>query len=659
MKKLLYALIFVMVASIVPLQTADAASDWKYVKAGMDYKKAGKCSLAVEQFKKALTISKKASTYRGLAECYESLGQFQNAANTYYNEANLHKTMGATQTYLATKQKADNLNSEVDLYVEIDKVNTGSLAKYEPASGAYFGAFIDHDPKYASMNSASGNKYQLFNNLTGKQHSTFFVYHTYGNSFPKAIAERVKEAGGALQIALQPERGLNEVQNDKYLIQFAKDANESGIPIFVRFASEMNGTWVKWHGNPTLYKQKFQLVANVLRKNAPNIAMVWSPNSMPADKIHEYYPGDSAVDWVGMNVYANPYNNGQAHLSTVNVNPLTFLDTVYDKYSNKPMMIAEFGASHFSQTTDGKRQDQTKFGQSKMRLFYEGLRLKYPRVKSVHWFSVDTLTSRYVSEDRRLNNFSLTSNNTIFNTYKQIVSQPYFLTKVENGPFAKEAKTGKGVVNLHNMTVRSNGNINIATYVKTYDPYVSKVVYHLNGNLVGESTAFPYDLQVSPSKLQSTNTLKATVIDSKGRTATTKTVNFKKGSAVPNLSDGEIRLFLNDKLAYIQDGAAELAVAPYTTAGRTLVPIRFISENLGSSVKYNASNKSITIKRGTTTLVMTIGSKSGTLNGKKVSFEAAPEAKNGTTFVPLRVVADSLNANIQYDSKTNGISISQ
>ncbi|WP_332646970.1 stalk domain-containing protein [Lysinibacillus sp. 54212] len=658
MKKITYAIIIVLCLSLIPMQTA-SASDWKYVKAAMDYQKAGRCDLAIPQYQKAISISKKASTYRGLAVCYEKLGQFQNAANTYYAEAELHKALGATQTYLATKQLADNLFSEVDVYFEVDKIQSKPLAKYEPASGAYFGAFIDQDTRYENTGGKYANKYSDFNNLISKIHATFFVYHKYGTPFPKETARLVKEAGGALQIALQPEQGLSQVNNDGYLKQFANDAKASEIPIFVRFASEMNGKWVKWHGNPTLYKEKFQLVAKVLRENAPNIAMVWSPNSMPADTIHSYYPGDAAVDWVGMNVYSNPFNNGQAHISTENVNPLTFLDTVYNKYPNKPMMIAEYGASHFSETTNGQRKDQTKFGQAKMRLFYEGIRLKYPRIKSVHWFSVDTLTSRYVAEDRRLNNFSLTANKTITNTYKEIISQDYFLSKVVNGAFVSNSTTGKGTVNINNATIRYSSPVKISSYVKTYDPYISKVVYELNGQNIGQSTAFPYDITISPSQLKASNKLKVVVYDSKNRVATTKTVTFNKSSAKLDLQPGQLQLFLNDKFAYKNVGMAELEVAPFTTNGRTLVPIRFISENLNGTVHYQASTKRITINKGSSKIVMTVGSKTGSINGKTITFEAAPILKNGTTFVPLRVVADALNAKISYDSKSHGISISQ
>ena len=231
MKKLIYAIIFALSFTLIPLQTA-SASDWKHVKSGIDYQNSGKCELAIPQFQKAISISKKASTYRSLAKCYETVGQYQNAATTYYTEAALHQSMGDTQTYLATKQIADNLNSDIDIYLEIDKVNTGNLAKYEPASGAYFGAYIELDQRYENTGGNNTNKYEDFNTFIGKDHATFFVYHKYGTPFPKVLAERVKTAGGALQIALEPNQGLQSVQNDTYLKQFAQDAKASGIPIF-------------------------------------------------------------------------------------------------------------------------------------------------------------------------------------------------------------------------------------------------------------------------------------------------------------------------------------------------------------------------------------------------------------------------------------------
>ncbi|WP_096202386.1 hypothetical protein [Bacillus sp. FJAT-45350] len=102
----------------------------------------------------------------------------------------------------------------------------------------YFGTYIEQDQ---ISRTSQGNKYKAFNQLTGKQHSIFFTYHRYRTPFPSGFAQAAKEAGAAIHLAMGPDNGLSEVQDNAYLRQFATDAKASGVPIFLRFASEMNG----------------------------------------------------------------------------------------------------------------------------------------------------------------------------------------------------------------------------------------------------------------------------------------------------------------------------------------------------------------------------------------------------------------------------------
>ncbi len=119
-----------------------------------------------------------------------------------------------------------------------------------------------------------------------------------------------------------------------------------------------------------------------MKEDAPNVAMAWVPNSVPVHNIDEYYPGDQWVDWIGVNLYNAPYFNGEASQPAEYVNPLDLVEPIYQTYADrKPIMIGEYGASHF--TTVGN-QDVTKFGTTKMNMFYHGLKMKYPRVKSLH-----------------------------------------------------------------------------------------------------------------------------------------------------------------------------------------------------------------------------------------------------------------------------------
>lgn len=643
---------FVLVVGIFVLPESSDASDWKHYERGVSLMKSGKYNEAIVELEKAASISPKASTLRKLAESYEKNGQYQKAAETYYREAEVHKKRGDQNTYLAVKNLADALNTEIELFAvqEMQQANQ-SLGKYEPMSGMYVGAYIEQD----KLASEGAGKYSKFNSLTGKDHAIFFTYHNYGAPFPSQFVKSVADAGGAVQLALEPNNGLGVVQDNEYLRQFAKDAKASGVPIFLRFASEMNGDWVAWHKDPTLYKQKFSLVAKVMREEAPNVAMVWVPNSVPSHNIDAYYPGDQAVDWVGLNLYSVPFFNGKASEPADHVNPLDLLDDFYKKYaSKKPMMIGEYAASHF--TSVGNR-DVTTFGMTKMKMFYHGLQMKYPRVKAVHWFSVDTLTAPYVAQDRKLNNYSLTVNAKMLQAYKEVLSDPYFRSKVVNGPLVEsEQGTSSVAKSLQGATVFDS--VRGMGFAKTYEPYISKVVYLLNGTKLSESSQYPFAFSIDYGKLKSgTNRLEAVVYDSKGREAGRKAVTFTKGPKMTKAEKNAIYLFVGEKTVFTEHGASQLLAAVYEKDGRSLVPLRFVSETLGASVDWNGQLRQITITDKSKKIVLKEGSKTVSVNGQSRTIDVPAEIRNGTTFVPLRFVTEVLGASVSYHAETGGIEI--
>jgi beta-mannanase len=648
-RKLVIACLLILSLFIVSVPNVDA-SDWAHYQRGVELLNEGRVADAIKELEQAAAISEKASTLRKLAEAYEIKGNFQKAAETYYREAEVHKKRGATNTYLATKNKADALNTEIEIFTETKGASVNHpLAKYEPSNGMYFGAYIEQD----EIRSHGSNKYNAFNEKTGKQHSIFFKYHNYGDSFPSSFAENVRNAGAAVHLAFEPNNGLDEVTDNHYLRQFAKDAKESGVPIFLRFASEMNGDWTAWSKNPSEYIKKFRVVSQVMKEEAPNVVLVWVPNSVPVHNITDYYPGDEWVDWVGVNLYSVPYFNGNANEPADHVNPLDLLDYVYDTYADrKPVMIGEYGASHF---TSVGNNDVTKFSITKMNLFYHGLKMKYPRVKAVHWFSVDTLNANFVN--RRLNNFSLTENGTVLNSYKSIINDDYFLSDVVNGPNVEnQSLPGKEISTLQGQTIRDS--VKGLGFVKSYDPYISKVVYRLNGSYLSEQNQYPFGFKLDYQKLKAgTNKLEAVVFDSKGRQAGRKTVTFTKGAQVGTIGENQLKMYINNRSFYTSKGKGELLAAPYIKAKRTMVPLRFVSETLGATVNWNSQLKKITISNDSRTIILHKGSKKVLSNGETHYIEAPPEIITGTTFVPLRFISEHLGAKVQYESQDRSISV--
>ncbi|WP_052130184.1 glycosyl hydrolase [Ureibacillus sinduriensis] len=503
------------------------ANAWVDYKEGLKLYEKGNYSKAIPYLKRAAEESNNASYYRKLAEAYEGSGQYQKASDTLYTEAKIHYAIGQKsgdmKTYHAVIIMAERLKSELELYTEkqVQVQNTKTLAKYEPASGMYIGAFIDGDEP---MMTYGNQKYTKFNSLTGKKHSTYFRYWKYGDPFPTEWAMQVKESGAAIHIALEPKTGLDKVKNDDYLKEFAQAAAATEMPIFLRFAGEMNGNWVKWNGNPSKYKEAFRTVSRVMKQEAKNVAMVWSPGSEPRDKMKDYYPGDEFVDWIGTSIYSVRFFNGNAKQSAEYVNPLELLDFIYKEYADrKPIMVSEYAATTFSKAGN---MNTTDFGINKMKMLYHGAMLKYPRVKAINWFSLNALENAD-RPDRKLNNYSLTENKKLLTAYSNLIKNNYYLQDVENGPFAKTSRSAsQTIIALEKQVIRQP--VTIYAWAKTYDPKISKIIFKLDGKYLGESSAYPFAIKINPSQYQNgQHKLQAIVFDSKGKVAIKKTVAFQ------------------------------------------------------------------------------------------------------------------------------------
>ncbi len=98
--------------------------------------------------------------------------------------------------------------------------------------------------------------------------------------------------------------------------------------------------------------------------------------------------------------------------------------------------------------------------------------------------------------------------------------------------------------------------------------------------------------------------------------------------------------------------------SPVIINGRTFVPIRAIIESLGGKVDWSASDQKITITLNNTPIVLNIGNKSGTVNGAAKALDDAPFiSATGRTMLPLRFVTENLGHNVAWDNAAKTITI--
>lgn len=93
----------------------------------------------------------------------------------------------------------------------------------------------------------------------------------------------------------------------------------------------------------------------------------------------------------------------------------------------------------------------------------------------------------------------------------------------------------------------------------------------------------------------------------------------------------------------------------------TMVPVRFISEQLGADVTWNDELKQITIDDAYTgsVIIMTLDSQHATVNGSDAELESAAVLKDGSTFVPVRFIAEALGAKVGWNNDTRVVSITR
>ena len=98
-------------------------------------------------------------------------------------------------------------------------------------------------------------------------------------------------------------------------------------------------------------------------------------------------------------------------------------------------------------------------------------------------------------------------------------------------------------------------------------------------------------------------------------------------------------------------------VQPEIVDDRVMVPMRTIFETFGAKVKWDSDTQTITAKKKSKTIQMTIGSSDMTKNDETYSFDVSPIIEDGRTLVPIRAISDMLGLDVEWNEKNNTVII--
>ncbi|MGB4231931.1 MAG: glucosaminidase domain-containing protein [bacterium] len=115
---------------------------------------------------------------------------------------------------------------------------------------------------------------------------------------------------------------------------------------------------------------------------------------------------------------------------------------------------------------------------------------------------------------------------------------------------------------------------------------------------------------------------------------------------------GELKLVIDGR-------RIEAEPAPFLEGGRTLVPVRLVSEELGADVDWDEVNRTVHIKKGGREVLLRIDSRlvAYKQQGERVYglSDVAPRIRDGRTFVPVRLVSNALGVAVDWEAASRTV----
>jgi len=114
-----------------------------------------------------------------------------------------------------------------------------------------------------------------------------------------------------------------------------------------------------------------------------------------------------------------------------------------------------------------------------------------------------------------------------------------------------------------------------------------------------------------------------------------------------------VKLTIGAKEGYVNGVAKPLDAAPVIRNSRTMLPVRFVAENLGATVGWDGATSTVTVETPAKRIEIVIGKTTAKINGVEVTLDSPAFIENSRTYLPVRFVAENLGATVGWDGATS------
>lgn len=243
-----------------------------------------------------------------------------------------------------------------------------------PTSGVAIGAFLE-----------DVNNINEFEVLTGRNLALVSIYKSWltkntFNEFPESELDIIYQNESIPMITWEPwdsqstsntSLTLEKIISgnyDEYITEWANEAKNYKKAIFIRFGHEMNISAYTWNGlynggatqnaygssdksdGPEKYVDAYKYVWNIFNQvGATNVTWIWAVNhnddpSATWNIKSNYYPGDTYVDWIGIDGY-NFNNSVITYRSFDDIFSSALNEVASIPTTSKPIIISEMSSN--------------------------------------------------------------------------------------------------------------------------------------------------------------------------------------------------------------------------------------------------------------------------------------------------------------------------
>lgn len=117
----------------------------------------------------------------------------------------------------------------------------------------------------------------------------------------------------------------------------------------------------------------------------------------------------------------------------------------------------------------------------------------------------------------------------------------------------------------------------------------------------------------------------------------------------------EVKMTVGSVTAYVNGIAKTLDAAPVIKNSRTMLPVRFVAESFDAKVEWDGATSTAILVSGDTRIEITVGSPVAKINGADTKLDAPAyiDPASNRTYLPVRFVAEALGATVSWNGETS------